>query len=569
MDWQYSPLALIAAIAMAILFAFTLFAWKRRHTPGIIPLLVLFVAATIWLATLAVSLASTDLETVLLLNTLAYPAIVTIPVAYLLFALWYTEHDYRPSRLFLALLFVIPVLSVCLVATNNFHHLYYAGFSTVEGPRHSLIWVFGRGTLYWIAASYSFVLALSAILLFAIRYRTVGMLFKTQIALILAAGFFPFLATLLYYLDLGPETGFDWTPVTFVISGSLLIAAVLNFELLSLQPLTHSFLVRTIKDGVVATNAGGSIMLLNPAGSVLLGVTEDQGVGRQLTEFIPGLGRFIAGPGQPGPKGNEITIPVGDSPRIFEVQTDAIPPDAGHDGGSILIFRDVTERKSAETAFENANRKLNLLSGIVRHDIRNKLTALLMYLELAAEESGEDKMVDLSRVRDTAEAIRTLADFTQEYQDLGIAAPTWQKPGTLLEDAGHNLDCSSIRLVDETGDLEILADRLFQRVIYNLLDNAIRYAQGMTSFTLGYARTEGALVLYAEDNGIGVPAADKERIFDRGFGHNTGLGLFLARDILGITGITIRETGVPGKGARFEMTIPPGSFRFPGSVKGE
>nr|WP_321353344.1 histidine kinase N-terminal 7TM domain-containing protein [uncultured Methanoregula sp.] len=564
MSWQYSSLALITAMAMVILFAFTLFAWKRRHTPGIIPLLVLFAAATIWLAALAVSMTATDLDTVLFANTLSYPAIVTIPVAYLLFALWYTEHDYRPSRLFLALLFVIPVLSVCLVATNNLHHLYYTGFSTIEGPRHTLIWVFGRAPLYWITASYSFVLTLSALLLFTIRYRTVGMLFRNQIALVLAAGLFPFLATLFYYLDLGPEAGFDWTPVMFVISGSLLIAAMLNFELLSLQPLTHSFLVRTIKDGVVATNAGGTITLINPAGSVLLGVTEDQGVGRQLTEFVPGLGRFITTPGTPGPEGNEITIPQGDSARIFEVQTVAIPPDAGHDGGAILIFRDVTERKNAETAFEKANRKLNLLSGIVRHDIRNKLTALFIYLELAAEDSGrKEEAVDLSKVRDTAEAIRTLADFTQEYQDLGVAAPSWQKPGIILAEAGRSLDCSAIRLVDETAGLEILADRLFQRVIYNLLDNAIRYAQGMTRFTLRYAREGGALILYAEDDGSGIPVADKERVFERGFGHNTGLGLFLARDILGITGITIRETGEPGKGARFEMTVPPGAFRFP------
>jgi signal transduction histidine kinase len=65
-----------------------------------------------------------------------------------------------------------------------------------------------------------------------------------------------------------------------------------------------------------------------------------------------------------------------------------------------------------------------------------------------------------------------------------------------------------------------------------------------------------------EDNGIGVAADKKERIFERGFGKNTGLGLFLAREILDITGIKIRETGEPGKGARFEMKVPHGAFGF-------
>jgi PAS domain S-box-containing protein len=564
MGWQYSPLALILAIGAIILASFTLFAWKRRRAPGIIPVLVLFIAAMIWMAAFAVSLTRTDLAASILMNELAYPAIVTIPVAYLVFALWYTEQDYRPSRLFLILLFVIPVLCVCLVFTNDLHHLYYTGFSSLEGPRNSLIWTFGRGPLYWITASYSFVLILAALLLFVIRYRTVGTLFRTQISLILAAGFVPFLATIIYFLDLGPDAGFDWTPVTFVISGFALIAATLNFELFSLQPLTHSLLVKTMKDGVVATNAEGRITLINPAGSALLGVTEDQVIGQPLIGFAPGLARFLTVNGTSGTEGNEITLPVRDSSRIYEVHTVAIPTEGRDDGGHILTFRDITERKNAETAFQKANRKLNLLSGIVRHDVKNKLTALFIYLELAAETRKEaDKKVDLTRIRDSAEGIRTLIDFTQEYQDLGVAAPSWQNVGEALAAAGRQLDPSGIRLVDETGGLEVLADRLFQRVIYNLLDNAIRYAKGMTTFSIRYTRDGEQLILVAEDDGPGVPAEDKERIFERGVGHNTGLGLFLARDILGITGIMIRETGEPGNGARFEMTVPPGSYRLP------
>ena len=53
---------------------------------------------------------------------------------------------------------------------------------------------------------------------------------------------------------------------------------------------------------------------------------------------------------------------------------------------------------------------------------------------------------------------------------------------------------------------------------------------------------------------------EKEKIFDRGFGKNTGLGLTLSREILGITGITIKETGEHGIGARFEITVPKGMF---------
>ena len=65
-----------------------------------------------------------------------------------------------------------------------------------------------------------------------------------------------------------------------------------------------------------------------------------------------------------------------------------------------------------------------------------------------------------------------------------------------------------------------------------------------------------------EDDGIGIPVHDKELIFERGFGKNTGLGLFLSREILSITNISIREVGEFQHGARFEINVPQGVYRF-------
>ena len=71
---------------------------------------------------------------------------------------------------------------------------------------------------------------------------------------------------------------------------------------------------------------------------------------------------------------------------------------------------------------------------------------------------------------------------------------------------------------------------------------------------------DGCLVI-CEDDGVGVPLTRKKRSSCASYGKHTGFGLFLAREILGITGFSIRETGIPGKGARFEILIPDGSFQ--------
>lgn len=72
-------------------------------------------------------------------------------------------------------------------------------------------------------------------------------------------------------------------------------------------------------------------------------------------------------------------------------------------------------------------------------------------------------------------------------------------------------------------------------------------------------------IITIEDDGVGISASMKEKIFDRGCGKNGGFGLFLVREILGITGMSIRETGIPGMGARFDIRVPAGGYRFAGN----
>ena len=103
---------------------------------------------------------------------------------------------------------------------------------------------------------------------------------------------------------------------------------------------------------------------------------------------------------------------------------------------------------------------------------------------------------------------------------------------------------------------------MLEKVFYNLFDKAFRYGEDVTAIRL-YGSMEGTdLILYFEDNGVGVPDTEKSRIFSRGVGKNTGLGLFLTREILAITRIGITETGEYRKGARFAMRIPRGAYRI-------
>jgi PAS domain S-box-containing protein len=228
------------------------------------------------------------------------------------------------------------------------------------------------------------------------------------------------------------------------------------------------------------------------------------------------------------------------------------------------VIHDITEQRKAEDALRMANKKLNLLSSITRHDIRNQLFALMAFLELSEGSLNNPAELAefLKKNQKIAETIASQITFTKEYEDLGVQDPSWQKVSTVIEKVAAGLPVRNVHISIETAGLEIFADPLVEKVFYNLIDNALRYGGGqMTEIRVSSLVSGSSLVLVFEDNGTGIPDRDKMVIFDKGFGKNTGLGLYLSREILSITGITIAETGVPGTGARFEITVPEGGFR--------
>jgi len=159
-----------------------------------------------------------------------------------------------------------------------------------------------------------------------------------------------------------------------------------------------------------------------------------------------------------------------------------------------------------------------------------------------------------------------MIQFTKTYEGIGVHAPVWQDTRILIETAAKDVALGNIRLVNDIpAGLAVFADQLIVKVFFNLMDNAVRYGGKITTITFSVLERNGDFIIVCEDDGNGVPTAEKEKIFERGFGKNTGLGLFLSREILGITGITISETGDQGSGARFEMSLPVGMWRMTGS----
>jgi PAS domain S-box-containing protein len=227
------------------------------------------------------------------------------------------------------------------------------------------------------------------------------------------------------------------------------------------------------------------------------------------------------------------------------------------------LVKEIDERRQVENALHQINAKLNLVSSIARHDILNRLTVIYGIISLLQEGISDPTISDyLKKAEESAIAIRRQIEFTGDYKNMGLEKADWQNVNDSLRQSCGNMDLKAVTLDIFTNNLEIFADPWLNKVFFNLIDNTLRYGERVTKITVSSHESEEGLELVFEDNGIGISFDEKEKIFERGYGKNIGYGLFMVREILAITELTIRETGIPGEGARYEIHVPKRYYRI-------
>ncbi len=220
------------------------------------------------------------------------------------------------------------------------------------------------------------------------------------------------------------------------------------------------------------------------------------------------------------------------------------------------------ELHATQEAFRQANIKLNLLTGITRHDILNQVTGLLGYLEICLEDTPEGTTRSYLRsCLDLTRSVQAQIEFTRVYENIGTTEPVWQDLETIINRIHLLLPTVQFNWHIDLVPLEILADPMFEKVFYTFVENSSRHGEHVTDITFRVQFQESDLIVIYEDNGVGIANGDKPRIFDWSFGKHTGVGLFVSTQILAITEVTIRETGVPGEGVRFEIIVPEGKWK--------
>lgn len=346
----------------------------------------------------------------------------------------------------------------------------------------------------------------------------------------------------------------------------LITYAMHRYGLFTLSPETAvPEIIRTMPDGLLLTDTEGRIVTTNASAAEIFGVTGADLPGQPVARFIPEemYASIQAAILEQGRVSDIEVKPDGRRESVISIAGTLVRNPDGEPAGFVMILRDISGRKAAETALRTANQKLSLLSRVTCHDIGNDITGLAWYLNLFQEDRTHPEADRyLSHSIELVETIKKHLEFSREYQMLGVYQPVWQPLEAMIAGAVTGIRHPGVEISTRVAPVEVYADPLSPKVAYNLIENALRHGGGVTQILVTTGeQNDGTLIVAFEDDGAGIPDDEKERIFRYGYGKNTGFGLAFARDILSVTEIEIRETGTAGRGARFEFLVPPRAWR--------
>ena len=221
---------------------------------------------------------------------------------------------------------------------------------------------------------------------------------------------------------------------------------------------------------------------------------------------------------------------------------------------------------SEDVSQQNINLKMDLLFSITRHDILDNLSVIMSHLERAQLKNTHDEMQQFfDKTVGSIESIRNQIAYMRALQELGFVSPKWQRVEQAFGDAVRLLPENTASIQSDVDGEEIFADPLLPRVFYNLLENSLRNnTRRNPEIRLSGCIENNELLLAYTDNGYWIPENEKEAVFEVANEIGTLRGLFLIRELLAFTGITIRECGKQSEGVRFEIRVPAGKFRING-----
>ncbi|MDD5126681.1 MAG: histidine kinase N-terminal 7TM domain-containing protein [Dehalococcoidales bacterium] len=546
--------------------------WPRRHVPGAAAMLALAAATFIWTLGFYLEANSYTLEGQLFFNNIGYVGSMSVSVAWLVFSLNYTsDYSWMTGRK-LILLCVVPLTSLILVWTNEWHHLmWYDAHLATTGS--FTVTVKTYGIFFWIALAYNYTLIVTGVFIL-IRRLFVGIPLYTRqgISLVVAISL-PLIWNIIFVFDLLPLPRKDLTPVTFAISGLIIIIGVMRLQLFRAIPFVRELIVQQVSSGVLAFNNDGRLLEANQAALRIFG--ESKGIiGKPLEQLLslsPVLKNLRS-----NVEGGTVQLPLATSgeERLYEMETTPMRDRHDRQLGWLVILRDITEVKRMQEQLVAQDRLASIgeFTAGIAHELNNPLSNIIGFSELLRKrEVSSDIKADLDIVSKEAERAARIADnlliFSRNEQGDKLPIDVNKILRKTLELRAYEQKTNNVQTIFRlSNDLpEVIGDAIqLQQVFLNIIVNAEFFmieAHGKGTLTIVTEQADEHVKIIFKDDGPGIPQENISRLFNPFFttkevGKGTGLGLSICYGIVTGHGGRIWADSKPGEGATFIVELP-------------
>jgi len=333
-------------------------------------------------------------------------------------------------------------------------------------------------------------------------------------------------------------------------------------------------IIDEITDGVIVTDVTGKILLINPAAQMLLGNMR-QAIPTDLSEVahIPHLQEIFQNPAEAATKEVKVDDPAHRSPRALKATAVPLKDERGDLLGKVAVLHDITR-------FKEVDRLKSEFISQVSHELRTPLTSIKGYIDNLRDGIAgalKEKQVNyLDRMSQNADHLVCLINDLLDVSRIESGKMALNLTTLSLRDLVAEV-INDLRPIAAEKQLEVIVKMFevdsrirgdhakLEQVITNLLDNAIKYTPPGGRITITIQQDEQFLKTSVKDTGIGIPSEKQSRIFERFYrieqasssnGKGTGLGLYIAKNLLEMHGAQIWVTSEVGKGSEFSFILP-------------
>jgi len=584
MIYHLTTNSLIHVLTALAAFVTILLLWKYRKSTEVKFLIYLEFFVAIWAVAYAMEFASHELSTKIFWSKLSYFGIAFLPVFYFLFTTAFSQKKKIISPKNVILLLIIPVITIALVLTNEKHLLIWS--SVTLNPLENIAY-YGHGIAFWFFYAFTETLLLIGLYNLVSSIYSFTAYYKSQSGTLIVATIIPILGNLMYVTNLNPYPGFDWTPVSFVLTGLIIALGIVRFRMFDIVPLAKTKLFEMMNDGVVVINAQGFIEDCN---SAIYSIFNWQYKSIIHKPFETVFGKYEKL--KEGMLNNlaSVQLEVKNDELIHYYQIRISPIYRNRNfSGNILLFHDITSIRKTEEELKKTNQKLiteiekrerliddlDAFAHTVAHDLRNSLSSIFSASEIMEElilQNDKNLLSELSNLINLS-ANKSI-QITHELLLLATTDKT-QVERTQL-DMGRIFNGAKLQLADliKNSNAQITEPSEWPQAIgyapwieevwTNYLSNAIKYGGTPPEIEVGAdVIFNGNVVFWIKDNGKGLTEEQQKMLFknfvrlepQRVDGY--GLGLSIVKKITeklgGLAGV---ESKGNGEGSKFYFTLP-------------